>query len=131
MSAVGSPERATQNRVIALFRDELGYQYLGDWTDREGNSNIEKEILSTWLTKCGYSDAQIDAALHTLRTEANNQNRTLYDNNQAVYSLLRYGIHVKLEASQNTETVHLIDWKHPEKNHLAIAERITLYDIKF
>ena len=39
MTAIGQPERATQNRVIALFRDELGYQYLGDWTDREGNSH--------------------------------------------------------------------------------------------
>ena len=41
MSSVGKPERATQNRIIALFRDELGYRHLGDWTDREGNSNIE------------------------------------------------------------------------------------------
>ena len=34
MSAFGQPERATQNRVIALFREELGYRYLGDWTDQ-------------------------------------------------------------------------------------------------
>ncbi len=27
MDKVGQPERATQNRVIALFRDELGYRY--------------------------------------------------------------------------------------------------------
>ena len=39
MNPIGQPERATQNRVIALFRDELGYRFLGDWTDRT-NSNI-------------------------------------------------------------------------------------------
>ena len=44
MSGIGQPERATQNRVIALFRDELGYRYLGGWIDRSGNSNIE-EVL--------------------------------------------------------------------------------------
>ena len=40
MTHIGKPERATQNRVIALFRDELGYRTLGDWTDRPGNSNL-------------------------------------------------------------------------------------------
>jgi len=29
MNTVGQPERTTQNRVIALFRHELGYRYLG------------------------------------------------------------------------------------------------------
>ena len=28
MSTIGKPERVTQNRVIALFRDELDYKYL-------------------------------------------------------------------------------------------------------
>ena len=46
MSAIGQPERATQNRVLALFRHELGYRYLGDWTDRDGNSNVEERLLT-------------------------------------------------------------------------------------
>jgi type I restriction enzyme R subunit len=126
MSTVGLPERATQMRVIALFIDELGYRYLGDWTDREGNSNIEEGLLSAWLTKTGYSPGQISVALHKLRTEATNHSRTLYGNNQAVYNLLRYGVPVKSEAGKVTETVHLIDWREPERNDFAIAEEVTL-----
>lgn len=62
MTLVGQPERATQNRVVALFRDELGYRYLGDWADRGGNSNIEEGLLTAWLTRSGYAPAQISAA---------------------------------------------------------------------
>ena len=118
MSTIGQPERATQNRVIALFRDELGYRYLGDWTDRDGNSNIEEGLLTAYLTKSGYTRAQISAALYKLRTEADNHNRGLYGNNQAVYGLLRYGVPVKTEAGKVTETVHLINWKEPEQERL-------------
>ncbi|MGH7460494.1 MAG: type I restriction endonuclease [Longimicrobiales bacterium] len=113
MSGVGQPERATQNWVIALFRDELGYRFLGDWSDRAGNSNIEEPLLSEYLTEGGYTAAQISAALHTLRTEASNHSRTLYGNNQAVYGRLRYGVEVKTEAGELTETVHLINWRRP------------------
>src|ERR1044071_7203086 len=106
---VGKPERATQNRIIALFRDELGYRYLGDWTDRARNSNIEEELLAAWLTKRGYSMPQINRALDILRREADHHGRTLYGNNREVYKLLRYGVPVKTEAGKATETVHLID----------------------
>jgi type I restriction enzyme R subunit len=123
---VGQPERATQNRVIKLFRDELGYQYLGDWSDREGNSNIEETLLATYLKRRGYTDAQISAAQYKLRTEADNHNRSLYANNQAVYSLLRFGVQVRVEAGEMTESVYVIDWAHPEKNDFAIAEEVTL-----
>jgi type I restriction enzyme, R subunit len=126
MSGIGQPERATQNRVIALFRDELGYRYLGDWIDRSGNSNIEEVLLSAWLTKSGYTSAQIAVALHKLRTEANNHNRNLYGNNRAVYSLLRYGVPVKTGAGKVTETVHLINWRDPAQNDFAIAKEVTL-----
>ncbi len=126
MSSVGQPERATQDRLIALFRDQLGYRYVGDWNDRGGNSNIEEHLLSAWLTKYGYTSRQINAALHKLRTEAGNHSRSLYGNNEAVYSLLRYGVPVKTEADKPTKTVNLINWKEPEENDFAIAEEVTL-----
>ena len=105
MTGVGKPERETQNRVIALFRDELGYRYLGYWSDRPNNSNIDEKLLGDYLTGAGYSPAQISRAIYLLRTEAENPNRSLYDNNKAVYGLLRYGVPVKIEAGKVTETV--------------------------
>ncbi|MEX2579679.1 MAG: HsdR family type I site-specific deoxyribonuclease [Verrucomicrobiales bacterium] len=125
-SSIGKPERETQDRVIALFRMELGYVYLGDWSERPGNSNIEEELLTSNLTSRGYSRAAIGGALHKLRTEASNKSRKLYDNNEAVYELLRYGVKVKTEAGEDTETVHLIDWKNGQ-NDFGVAEEVTLY----
>ena len=125
MSNIGKPERVTQKRIIALFQDELNYRYLGDWSDR-ANSNIEEKLLTGWLAKSGYSPAQINRALEILRREADNHDRTLYGNNQAVYNLLRYGVQVMAEAGARTETVHLINWNHPEKNDFAVAEEVTL-----
>jgi len=123
---IGQPERATQNRVIKLFRDELGYRYLGDWSDRPNNSNIDEEILSAHLTKAGYGTEQIAKAIYVLRTDADNHSRSLYDNNEAVYNRLRYGISVKVEAGKPSETVQLIDWQNPEANDFVIAEEVTL-----
>src|SRR5687767_6764785 len=111
MNGVGQPERATQNRVVKLFRDELGYRMLGDWTDRLGNSNIEESLFSAYLSKAGYSSDQISRAIYLLRTEADNPNRSLYDNNKAVYGRLRYGVPVKIEAGKVTETVKVINWE--------------------
>lgn len=54
MSGVGQAERVTQNRVVALFVDELKYRYLGHWQDRSGNSNVEEALLGDFLEKAGY-----------------------------------------------------------------------------
>jgi hypothetical protein len=50
VGVVGQPERATQDRVVKLFRDELGYRYLGEWRHRDGNSNVEGSLLNAYLT---------------------------------------------------------------------------------
>lgn len=126
MPNVGQSERSTQDRIVKLFVEELGYRYLGDWSDRERNSNIEESILSDWLTRSGYSANQINRALRQLHVEADNFNRGLYSNNQAVYSMLRYGVPVKVDAGKVTETVHVINWHDPKKNDFAIAEEVTL-----
>jgi type I restriction enzyme R subunit len=126
MSTVGQKERKTQQRLVRLFRDTLGYDYLGNWTDREDNSNIEVALLRAFLQQQGYEDAVINRALELLDRAANNLSLSIYDRNKEVYSLLRYGIKLKLEAGENSQTVWLVDWDNPEKNHFAIAEEVTV-----
>lgn len=126
MNQVGQRERQTQNRIVRLFQ-QLGYHYLGNWSDRVNNSNIETEILTTFLRdKQGYSDSLITKALYELNKVAGDQSKSLYDINKEVYSLLRYGVKVKEEAGENTQTVWLINWEEPLENDFAIAEEVTV-----
>lgn len=81
---IGQPERATQNRVIVLFRDELGYRYLGDKTDLPNNSNIEETLLTAYLSKNGYTPAQISSAIYKLRVEADRHKTAVYDDKKQI-----------------------------------------------
>ena len=129
MSNIGKKERETQNRIINLFQDELNYRYLGNWEERENNSNVEEEILTAYLTRKKYSPNLINKALHAFGKAVNDQSKSLYDANKAVYSLLRYGVNVQPETGHNKETVWLIDWQHPLENDFAIAEEVTIKGI--
>lgn len=115
MTDVGQRERATQNRIVKLFRDQLDYEYLGDWHDREGlNSNIEKSLLEKWLSARGVSDVLINRTFRELENAAAlGDGKHLYDANKDVYSLLRYGVKVKEGAGEQNQTVWLIDWENP------------------
>jgi hypothetical protein len=59
VSPIGQPERATQNRVIALFRDEPHNRTLGNWIDRDGSK-----------------EAIFAAARHQPRTGMSNRDRS-------------------------------------------------------
>ena len=126
MPTVGQLERKTQQRVVKLFRERLGYDYLGDWTDREGNANIEPALVRGWLARQGVEDALISRALHALERAAGDTGKSLYDRNRAVYELLRYGVKLRPDVGENTATVWLIDWKESGKNDFAIAEEVTV-----
>jgi type I restriction enzyme R subunit len=118
-------ERETQNRVIKFFREVLGYDYLGNWEERE-NSNIEEEYLKRFLTMQSYDEGIINKAIWELKKVAENQQKSLYDRNKEIYEMLRYGVNIKPSPSEKTITVKLVDWQKPENNHFAIAEEVTV-----
>ena len=127
MSKVGQREIRTQKRVIAFFKDALGYAYLGNWQDRANNRNVEEEMVSNWLEGRGYSKKIIDKVLFDLgKAAALGGSKTLYDVNRDVYSLLRYGVKVQPDVGEHTDTIWLIDWKNPDNNDFAIAEEVTV-----
>jgi len=120
-------EMKTQQRVVKLFREQLGYDYLGDWTDRVGNRNIEEKLLRRFLReKQRCDEAFITRAVQLLDKAAGDTSKSLYDRNRDVYDLLRYGVKVKADVGDTTQTVWLVDWHEPENNHFAIAEEVTV-----
>lgn len=122
---VGEKEKVTQKRVIELFKNKLGYSYLGDWNDRK-NSNIEVEYLKKYLKKVGYSSALTNKAINELVNLVGNQQLNLYDLNKCVYSALRYGIKVRENPGEAPKTIILIDWNIAENNDFYIAEEVTV-----
>ena len=127
MISVGQRERATQNRVIHLFEQKLGYRYLGDWHTRENNRNVEPELLTAWLVGRGVDAALIPKVLRQLdRAASLGEGRILYDANKEVYRLLRYGVKEKVGAGEQNQTVWLVDWANPQANDFAIAEEVTV-----
>lgn len=123
--SIGQREKGTQKRVIKLFVQELGYSYLGDFTERK-NSNIETELLTKFLTRKGYSPVLISRALKELQDAVGDQSVNLYDLNEQTYKKLRYGVKVSESVGQHKTTVQFVDWEHPQKNNFYIAEEVTI-----
>lgn len=125
--SVGQIERLTQDRVVRFIRDQLGYEYGGNWEDRAGNSNIEERYLRKNLATRGYDDELIGKVINELsKTASVGGARTLYEANREVYDLLRYGVKVKRDAGDQFETVWLIDWSNPKANHFVVAEEVAI-----
>jgi len=124
---VGEKEARTQKRVVEFFLNALEYSYLGYWKDRDGNSNVEEELLAKWLKRQGHDDKIIGKVLYQLgKARALSGSKTLYDANREVYGLLRYGVKVRPDVGEQNVTVWLIDWENPENNDFAVAEEVTV-----
>ena len=131
MTDIGERERATQRRVVRLFCDELGYEYLGDLSEGDNHNIIEGQLEHFLYAYQGYDEREdgpelVRRAVAELVKVAGNTSLRLYDRNKEVYQLLRYGLQVKVAVGETKKTVCFIDWEHPERNRFAVAEEVTV-----
>ncbi len=125
--SISTPERITQDKVVTFFKKTLLYNYLGNLKNIE-NKNIKEDRLIAFLRLKGYNDALINGAIAELKRTATNMQHGVYDANKSVYSLLKYGAKVKVNADATPQTVFFIDFDDPLKNDFAIAEEVTIID---
>ena len=83
-------EIKTQDRIVKVFKEKLNYDYLGDWKERENNTNIEDDILTKNLKNRGYNTIQINLAINKLRRISEDLNKSLYQKNKDIYEMIRY-----------------------------------------
>lgn len=126
-SHIGEPERPVQNRLLALFKEKLKYEYLGNYEYRTCNRNIESKLLFDYLMSTKkWSGDEAKRAIAILEKEAYCTPQNMQEKNEKVYSLLRYGVNVSPDVGTKKITVNLIDWEHPDKNQFYIAEEVTI-----
>ena len=126
MAKINDLEIKTQKRIINnVFVEKLNYTYLGNFEERENNSNVEEELLLKFLLKSN-SEAIAKRAVQEFTSLAHNETRSLYEVNKDVYSLLKYGKGLNISVGEKTEQVYFIDYKNWDNNDFYIAEEVTI-----
>lgn len=120
-------ERAVQDRIIELLRTKLGYEYLGNLSERE-NSCLDRQALKEFLVgRQKLEPAYADRAIAELaKRMACPSQADLYSVNKEVYLTLRYPMPVATEPGKPMKQVYFIDWQHPLENNFSIAEEVTV-----
>src|SRR5690606_32964853 len=118
-------ERITQNRIIKLFQEQLGYTYYGNWEKREHNSNVEQELLKSNLLQRGYSETLANKAVKEVYDLANTNAGSLYARDIAIESLVRDGVTARPEVGEHCEAIFPVGWKDCHRNEFGIAEEVT------
>ena len=122
-----APERIVQDRIIELLRTKLGYDYLGDLSERE-NSCLDRQALKEFLVcKQKLEPSCADRAIAELaKRMACPGQADLYNVNKEVYLTLRYPMPIATEPGKPMKQVYFIDWQHPLENNFSIAEEVTV-----
>ena len=125
MSKVGQIERETQNRLVKLLQQKLGYNYLGNWEKQYNSNLIESEYLAFQASQ-GVSENLATKSFRELEKIASNGSVKLYQSNKDFYEKLRYGVKIAPELGEQNVTIWPIDWNNIKKNSFSFAQEVTV-----
>lgn len=118
-------ELQSQKKVKKWLIEDLGYRFLGNKQDQD-NTAILEDVLLDNLRKRGYDDSLAKRAVREIVALTKNQQKSLYDLNKEIYSLLRYGFKAKPKPDSKPVTIQYIDWNVVENNDFSFAEEVTV-----
>lgn len=133
-------ERDYQNALVARFRDEFGYEYLGNFQYAKGetvnkfgiaNSPILDDEVRKFLRKQNRTELQVEDVLVQLKSMArlsDSKMKSLTQCNNDLYESLILGIKSKPSPDASHEDVALFDFDNIYNNNFAIAEEVSFID---
>ncbi|MCD8265808.1 MAG: HsdR family type I site-specific deoxyribonuclease [Prevotellaceae bacterium] len=135
-------ERTYQDELVSLFREQLGYAYLGkrqyargenSLPDGTQNAPIIESELRSFLQRdeTHYTKHQQDEAVRLLTQEAslgNPSKDSLLQTNNSLYERLTSHFPISPDNDRHEENVSLFDFKNPLANRFAIAEEVSYTD---
>lgn len=135
-------EREYQDEIIKLFREKLGYEYIGKlqyaynkqaMDDGLKNSPVIESELRRFLSRegSGYTEFQIDEAIRLVKDATRLSDRktgTLTETNNSFYETMIRHLAIQPDAEKPHENVYLFDFKNPLANQFAIAEEVSYID---
>lgn len=139
---IAQKEREYQNDIVKIFREQLGYEYLGklQYTKEKTsldsgikNSPIIESELRKFLEKkeYEYTELQITEAIRQVKDSArltDSKRGILSDTNNSLYETLITHIAIQPDAEHHHENVYLFDFDNPLANNFAIAEEVSYID---
>ncbi len=138
---ISPKEREYQNSVVRLFREQLGYDYLGKLQYgkdckclADGRTNapvIEDELRAFLASQDRYTALQINTAISEVKKAAqltDSKKGVLLDTNNSLYEILTSHIAARPAPEKEHENVYLFDFENPLANRFAIAEEVSFID---
>ena len=125
-------EDAYEQTLIALFRDELGYQYeLGYDVERDIREPFHRADLEASLQRIN-PHLSADVLEEGIKKLTNIDDGTLLQNNEKLTQWMQGGMEVGYlkDGEERTDLMQLIDYAHPERNLFKVVNQWRVEEFK-